>query len=93
LQFVSLFSDKMSLQVINQIKATDDEWGLTDIAISKDVLASASFDGIVKIWHLPNCNLIKSIQLNHAINCISVNAGELQLAPELAQEVKVQMSF
>ena len=45
---------------------------VSDLDTTPNLIVSGCFDRLLRIWTLPDCNLIRTIPAKHAINCVSV---------------------
>ena len=45
---------------------------VSDLDTTPNLIVSGCFDRLLRVWTLPDCNLIRTIPAKHAINCVSV---------------------
>ena len=48
---------------------------VSDLDTSSDVIVSGCFDRILKVWSFPDCQLLRTIDAKHVVNCVSVYKG------------------
>ena len=41
--------------------------------IDVKMIVSGSFDRCLRVWSLPDCELLRTIDAKHPVNCVSVN--------------------
>ena len=45
---------------------------VSDLDTSADVIVSGCFDRLIRVWSFPDCQLKLTIEVKHAVNCVSV---------------------
>jgi len=61
-----------TMQIKKHFLAHENEWGISDLDTSPDVIVTGCFDRLIRIWSFPDCELKRTIDAKHAVNCISV---------------------
>ena len=46
---------------------------VSDLDTKDDVIVSGGFDKTLKVWSLPDCQLLRTIDAKHPVNCVSVH--------------------
>lgn len=45
---------------------------VSDLDTSSEVIVSGCFDRLLRVWSFPDCQLQRTIETRHAVNCVSV---------------------
>jgi len=64
--------DAETLVIKKHFVAHENEWGISDLDTSSDVIVSGCFDRILRVWSFPDCEHLRTIDAKHAVNCVSV---------------------